>query len=281
MTERAVIAPVVLPHRDCEPGCPLCPADTGIDARDFTPPVQGPAEVRDAVSKARKRRPGALVEVAFYGGDLWALPRGERTALLDAAEGEVRAGRASGVRVSMTPQSVLRAPLGELVSRGVVSAEVAVFSVHRETLVALGLRRSARVSLDAIGRLHRARLRAIAVLMPGLPMSSHHSAMTTVEAVIRAGADGVRLLPALALGGTRLGAQYRSGRWVPMEFGEAVTTCREQVRTLRAPGFRCFEWACSQSRICGRPLRCSRGPTIRRCGTRSRATCFEVVPLPR
>lgn len=236
MTWRSVIAPVVLPHTSCEAGCPLCPADRGPDSRIHSPPIPTPAEVHSAVVKALERSRGQAVEIGFYGGDLWALPRGPRTALLDAAEKEVRTQRADGIRVSMTPRSVLRAPLGEFRARGVRAVEVSVLSVHGDTLRALGMTRPARAAVGALGRLHRARLRAIAVLMPGLPMSSHRSALTTVEAVLRTRPDGIRLLPALALGGTRLGALFRSGRWTPMELDQAVTTCREQVRLLRAAG---------------------------------------------
>ena len=114
--------------------------------------------------------------------------------------------------------------------------EVAVHSMHPETLRALGLGHTPRAVLGALGRLHRARLRAIAVLSPGLPMSSHRSAIKSVETVLRTRPDGVRLLPALALGGTRLGDLHRRGAWVPMQVGQAITTCREQVRILRQAG---------------------------------------------
>lgn len=233
---RPFIAPVVLPHVACEPGCPLCPPEDGPDARPVRPPVPGPGFVAAAVERALERSGGRPVELAFYGGDLWALERGPRTALLDAAEVEVRRRRVEGVRLSLTPRSVLRAPLGELKSRGVRAVEVALFTVHAETLLELGLSRTARVGLGALGRLHRARLRSIAVLMPGLPASSHGSALTTTEAVARARVDGVRLLPALALGGTRLGDRFRRGAWMPMRLDEAVTTCKEQVRILREAG---------------------------------------------
>ena len=236
MNGRPAIAPVVLPHARCEAGCPLCPAERGLDSRSHFAPVPSPDEVHSSVAKALGRSRGRAVEIGFYGGDLWSLPRGPRTALLDAAETEVRRKRASGIRLSLTPHSVLRAPLGEFRTRGVRAVEVGVFSVHGNTLRALGMKRAARCGVEAMGRLHRARLRAIAVLMPGLPSSSHRSALTTAEAVLRTRPDGVRLLPALALGGTNLGALFRTGRWVPMELDQAVTTCREQVRLVRAAG---------------------------------------------
>jgi len=230
---RPRIAPVVLPHAHCEPGCPLCPS---ADGQLAPPPVPDPSWVHDAVARARERYGNAPIELAFYGGDLWSLPRGPRTALLDAAETEVRRRRVQGIRLSMGARSVLRAPLGEFRARGVRAIEVTVLSLHPATLRALGVTRGARSALGAIGRLHRARIRAIATLMPGLPMSSHRSAVTTAEAVSRTRPSGVRLLPALALGGTRLGDLFERGAWVPMEVREAITTCREQIRVFRAGG---------------------------------------------
>ena len=188
----------------------------------------------EAVDRTRARRGDRPVELAFYGGDLWALPRGPRTALLDAAEAQVRTGRAASIRLALTPESVLRAPLTEFRARGVRTIEVGVWSMARAPLEALGARRPPRAGTEALGRLNRARLRAIGVLMPGLPGSSHRTALASVDAVLRARPGGVRLLPALALGGTALGDAFVQERWVPMDRREAVTTCKEMLRRVRA-----------------------------------------------
>ena len=228
MTRRAPIAAVVLPHGCCHAGCPFCPP-----ASKILPPVPGAELVHDVVERTRAKRGDTSVELAFYGGDLWAMPRAERTALLDAAEAEVRRGRASGIRLALTPESVLRAPLAEFRARGVHTVEVGVWTMARAPLEALGTRRPPRAGTEALGRLHRARLRAIAVLMPGLPGSSHRSALASVDAVLKARPDGVRLLPALALGGTTLGDAFLASEWTPMDRRQAVTTCKEMLRRVR------------------------------------------------
>ena len=228
---RPPIAAVLLPHGCCPRGCPFCPPAGRILA-----PLPGTEVVTEAVERTRARRGDVPVEIAFYGGDLWALPRGPRTALLDAAEAEVRRGRAVGIRLALTPESVLRAPLAEFRARGVRTVEVGVWTMARAALERMGARRPPRSGTEAMGRLTRARLRPIAALMPGLPGSSHRTALASVDAVLRARPGGVRLLPALALGGTKLGDAFAEGTWVPMAQREAVTTCKEMLRRVRAAG---------------------------------------------
>ena len=120
---RPPIAAVVLPHGFCLPGCPYCPVAPDIDPAALIP---GPEAVAAAIERvARVRLVGGLpevpVEIGFYGGDLQELARGPRTRLLDAAEAEVRTGRAVSIRVTAAPRSVLRAPLAEWRSRGVAA----------------------------------------------------------------------------------------------------------------------------------------------------------------
>lgn|GEM_PF-1064801 len=225
---RPVIAPLLIPHGRCGEGCPWCPAERGALA-----PAPDAAAVRAAVARARDRRPGRPVELALYGGDLWSLPRPERTALLDAAEGEIRGGRAAALRVAMQPASVLRAPLRELQARGVRTVEIPIHSLDARTRRLLGGPHRARQGLDAIGRVRRARLRSVAHLTPGLPGSSHHSALASLDLLLRAQPDALRLLPALALQGTHLASLLAQRRWHPMRVNEAVHTLAVLIKRVR------------------------------------------------
>jgi hypothetical protein len=176
------------------------------------------------------------VEIGFYGGDLWQLPRGPRTALLDAAEREVRRGRAFAIRITLAPLSVLRAPLLEFRARGVRTVEIPVHTLDPRELRLLGVHARPRLALDAVGRLHRARLRSVVHLSPGLPGGSHGSALASAAAILRARPHGARILPALALEGTRLGALFRAGLWQPMDVPEAVATTRHLLDLLLPAG---------------------------------------------
>ncbi len=240
MTKRLAVAPVPIPHYYCVSGCPYCASEkVDLQQRGFELPC--PSDVRASVQgvldRLRQRGPkDRPVELAFFGGDLWQIPRGPRTDLLDAAEGEVRCGRVVSVRLTLSPQAVLRAPLAEFKSRGVHTVELPIHSLNQGVLRGLGVRHGPNLGLEAIGRLRRARMRSIVHLTPGLPMSSHRSALASAEELLRARPDGVRVHPALALSGTQLEESYRRGRWQPMTLGHAIATSKHVVRRLRERG---------------------------------------------
>ena len=239
MARRLPVAPVLIPHRFCAPGCPYCAPEAEHPRGDFELP--NAVDVGACVERILAR-PGSggektqAVELAFFGGDLWQLPRAPRTALLDAAEREVRCGRAVSIRLTLSPQAVLRAPLAEFKFRGVRAVELPLHSVNDGVLRDLGCRHDPKLGLEAIGRLHRAQLRSIVHLTPGLPTSSHRSALESVERLLRARPSGVRIHPALALSGTVLGRSHLRGRWQPMSLRHAIATSKHMVRRLRDKG---------------------------------------------
>jgi len=192
--------------------------------------------VAEAVDRARRRAEGRSIELAFYGGDLWSLPRGPRAALLAAADVQVRRGLAQSVRVTLSPISALRAPLGDLRARGVRAVEVPVLTFDPGVLRRLAARRRPDAGRAALARLRSAGMRTIAHLAPGLPGSSHRTAVTSAELLARIRPDAVRVLPALALEGTWGATHVEAGLWSPMSVEEAVATCRHVVRRLRDAG---------------------------------------------
>ncbi len=238
--KRPPIAAVVLPHGFCLPGCPYCPSGPGIRPEVLVP---GPEAVGAALDRLARIRglagaPVVPAEIGFYGGDLQQLPRGPRTALLDAAELEVRRGRATSIRVTAGPASVLRAPLSEWRSRGVRAVEIPVHSLDGRVLRGLGQRsrKAPRLGPEAVARVNRGRMRSIVHLAPGLPGSSHRSALRTVDGLLRARPRAARVLPALVLEGTRLAAIHRRGGWQPMSAAEAVSTVSRLLTRLRGGG---------------------------------------------
>lgn len=235
MSRRTPIAPILIPHGACHSACPYCPSESPEDYEALLPdPVSVAAAVDRVFDRSSKaKRDPQPVEVAFYGGDLWQLPRALRTALLDAAEWEVRRGRAAGIRITLSPRSVLRAPLTEFRARGIHSVELPIHSMDRHVLKRLGSPKNPRLGLEAIGRLNRFRFRSIVHLTPGLPGSSHHSALRSAELVAGAGPSAARLLPALVLEDSLLEEVHSGSAWEPMRLDEAVTTCRHILEILR------------------------------------------------
>ena len=228
MSQRPAIAAVLLPHGLCPGACPYCPTDAADETKDLLPdPVDVSAAVDRVLdrehARGREQRP---VEIALYGGDLWALPRPLRTGLLDVAEWEVRRGRATGIRVTLSPRSVLRAPLPEFLARGIHSVELPIHTMEQAAVRRLGSRMPTRFGIEAIGRLNRYKFRSIVHWTPGLPGTSHNSSLEGFNEVLAAGPSAVRILPALVVAETPLAKIVAGSEWRPMTVEQAVLTCR-------------------------------------------------------
>ena len=232
-SERPRIVPIVIPHGPCGQGCPLCPPDADdADIAELMPsPTDVPAAMLRYAARESSRTPTVL---AFYGAPLPALPHALRAPLLDAAERQFRSGHASWIRLTCDPRRLLRAPLGEWKARGVRSVEVTLLSAeHRVTrewgidpALARAAMSKAQYSMPEVG----------VQLMPGLPGDSHEGAQRTARFVASLQPSYVRLLPALALQGTRLETWWRNGRWDPMTLEQAIQTCSAMLRIFRDAG---------------------------------------------
>jgi len=238
MSERTPIAPVLVPHGLCPTACPYCPRDAKEETESLLP---DPIDVTMAIDRVVDRRSAqgketGPVELAFYGGDFWSLPRPLRTGLLDTAEWEVRRGRAAGIRITLSPRSALRAPLSEFRTRGVQAVEVPIHGLERPAYRPFGPRVSPRLGLGAVGRLNRYRLRSIVHLTPGLPGTSHDTAMSGLHQIVAAKPSALRLLPALVLEDTALASFHRENSWEPMTLDQAVLTCRHMIEYARGEG---------------------------------------------
>jgi len=231
------IVPVLLPHGICGAACPLCPPVVDTEAVEALMPDS--SDVRRAMQRYTAGGTGdgsGRTLLAFYGAPLAAQPHPVRTRLLDAGEREFRSSRIDGIRLVCDLPRMLRAPLGEWRMRGVRSVEIPLLSMHRDVLRPWG-------SVDSpalVGRaLQKARWLGIEVglqIMPGLPGDTHERSVDTARAVAKMSPSFVRILPALALEGTRLERWWRERDWTPMSLGQAVETCAEMVRVFRDRG---------------------------------------------
>jgi len=230
---RPRIVPIVIPHGPCGPGCPLCPPD----ASDTDELMPTPADIPAAMLRYCASEPaGTPIVLAFYGAPLPALPHDVRAPLLDAAERQVRSGQAAWIRLSCDPGRLLRAPLGEWRVRGVRSVEVTLPSAEHRVMREWGIDRYPVLLREAMSKAKYAMAEVGIQLMPGLPGDSHEGAQRTARFVASLQPSYVRLLPALALQGTRLETWWRDGRWDPMTLEQAVQTCSAMLRIFRDAG---------------------------------------------
>ena len=222
MSGRFVVAPFVLPHGGCPPGCPYCPAQRSHPRRRALGAIQ--VAVRRTLD-----RNGGPVELAFFGGCWSSLPGETQQQVLDVAERLRCEGLVASLRVSLAPSALLETDLDRLVAAGVRTIELSVGSLEQAVLGAMGTSWDASTVLEGVLRCHRRGLRVIVSVSPGLPLCGEAEHRETADQLLAWRPDGLRILPALALDGTWLGACFLGRRWRPLELAQAVERCREVV----------------------------------------------------
>ncbi len=226
------VVPLQIPHGHCGPACPFCPAET--DEAELAELMLQPGDVAAAMlrySDGEEPRAGTLL--AFYGTPLPALPHGLRAPLLDAAERQFRSERVDGIRITCDPLRLARAPLGEWRARGVRSVEVPLLSTEPRVLREWGIEGHSALMRDLAPRVGFDIPELGILLVPGLPGDSHEGAIRTAKRVAAMQPAYVRILPAMALEGTRLETWWRSGAWDPMTLDQAVSTCAAMAGVFR------------------------------------------------
>lgn len=226
------VVPLQIPHGHCGPACPFCPPEP--DEGELAELMLQPGDVAAAMlrySDGGEPRSGTLL--AFYGTPLPALPHGQRAPLLDAAERQFRSGRVDGIRITCDPARLARAPLGEWRARGVRSVEVPLLSTEPRVLREWGVENHPALMRDLAPRVGFDIPELGILLVPGLPGDSHDGAVRTARSVAAMRPAYVRILPAMALEGTRLEIWWRSGAWDPMTLDQAVSTCAAMLGVFR------------------------------------------------
>jgi histone acetyltransferase (RNA polymerase elongator complex component) len=104
--------------------------------------------------------------------------------------------------------------------------ELGVQSMDDRVLAASGRGHAAAASLSAIDCIKSNGVTVGAQLMPGLPGDRPASALNSLEQVISAGADFLRIYPTVVLAGTELARRYAAGEFTPLSLERGVLLCK-------------------------------------------------------
>lgn len=230
---RPLIIPFFIPHAGCPHTCVFC------NQRVITGsvvPTPEPEQIHATVEEWLARSPGRPSEVAFFGGSFSLLPLHFQQSLLGAVKPFLDDGRISGIRISTRPDALGDSILLFLKRQGVRTIEVGVQSLDDEVLLRSGRGHSGHDAVDAIARVATHGFAVGAQLLPGLPGDNQQKSVASLTSVLRAGAQFIRIYPALVLPDTELAKRYKAGEYMPPDLEQGVQTSARMLHLCLKAG---------------------------------------------
>ena len=227
-----VTVPFFISHQGCPHTCVFCDQRIISGANGALPAAE---QILGRIDLWRSTSGDRPLEVAFFGGTFTALPAETQSELLAPLQSLLKAGVLDSVRISTRPDYIDAGRVAWLSENGVRTIELGVQSLDDDVLAASGRGHSAAESLNAIRCIKSSGLQTGAQLMPGLPGDSPLSSLASLEQVISAGIDFVRIYPAVVLKGTELERRYSDGGFVPLSLERGTALCKILLqRAMRA-----------------------------------------------
>lgn len=220
---KPVTVPFFISHQGCPHTCVFCDQRAISGATGTLPTAEQICAKIDLWRSTAGCRP---LEVAFFGGTFTALPEKIQVELLAPLQPFLENGTVGSVRISTRPDCIDSDHVGWLSERGVQTIELGVQSMDNTVLAASGRGHSAADSLNAIQCIKGRGVKAGAQLMPGLPADSPASSLASLEQVISAGADFLRIYPTVVLQGTELARRFAAGDFIPMTLDHGISLCK-------------------------------------------------------
>ena len=222
-----------VPHLGCPHQCVFC------DQRSISGQQKEPTP--DEVTETCERYlpgDGSDTEIAFFGGSFTAIDRGTMTGLLEAAYPFIRAGRASGIRISTRPDAIDGETLEILDRYGVRSIELGAQSMSDRVLRMNGRGHDSESVVRASELIREAGFSLGLQMMVGMYGSDDpaEEAEFTAARLADLLPETVRIYPTVVVENTALAVLYRSGRYVPMQLEKAVDVTASLMMMFRSRG---------------------------------------------
>lgn len=184
------------------------------------------AEILSKITAWQATAEGRKLEVAFFGGSFTALSREIQARLLAPLQPLLASGDIAAIRISTRPDYIDDERVTWLRQSGVRTIELGIQSLDDVVLKASGRGHTAADSQAAMACIKRHGLSLGAQLMPGLPGDTPKSSLASLEGVIAARADFVRIYPTLVIRGTELARCYAAGDYLPLNLERGVSLCK-------------------------------------------------------
>ncbi len=220
---KPVTVPFFISHQGCPHTCVFCDQRTISGASGVLPSSE---QIRDRIALWRSTAGGRPLEVAFFGGTFTALPEKVQEELLLPLQPLLKNGTLASVKISTRPDYIDAGRVEWLTERGVRTIELGVQSMDDTVLSVSGRGHTAADSQHAFRCIKNQGLRAGAQLMPGLPGDTPAASLDSLERVISAGADFLRIYPTVVLKGTELARRFTAGEFEPLPLDRGLSLCK-------------------------------------------------------
>jgi histone acetyltransferase (RNA polymerase elongator complex component) len=230
---KPLIIPFFISHQGCPHTCVFCDQRVISGAKGILPTAE---QLHDRIVLWRSTAGNRPLEVAFFGGTFTALPEEIQSELLDPLQLLLKRGEIVSVRLSTRPDYIDANRITWLSERGVRTIELGVQSMDDNVLLASGRGHSAADSENAINCIKDHGLKVGAQLMPGLPGDTPESSLASLNRMISAGVDFLRIYPTIVLKGTELARRYIAGDFIPLSFDRGVTLCKQLLHRAMQAG---------------------------------------------
>lgn len=215
--------PFFISHQGCSHSCIYCDQRLISGSGGDLPTSE---EIVDKIENWRSTAGKRPLEVAFFGGSFTALPKSRQTGLLAPLQMLLRQGKIISVRLSTRPDYIDDCCLAYLAEMGVRTIELGVQSMCDRVLAASGRGHTGAESEAAIRCIRKHGVTVGAQLMPGLPGDTPVASLNSLERIISAGVDFIRIYPTVVLRGTELARRYADGDFVPLTLERGVSLCK-------------------------------------------------------
>ncbi len=232
---KRVTVPFFISHQGCPHTCIFCDQRLISGAGGNLP---APAEIVEKIEKWRSTAGARPLEVAYFGGSFTALPENKQAELLAPLQPFLKRGVLSSVRISTRPDCIDDRIVAYLSEMGVRTIELGVQSMDDRVLTASGRGHTAAASEEAISCIKKHGLKVGAQLMPGLPFDTPATSLGSLERVISADVDFVRIYPTVVLPGTGLAERYADGDYVPLGFDQGLLLCKMLLHRAMQAGLK-------------------------------------------
>ncbi|MBR7098704.1 MAG: radical SAM protein [Clostridia bacterium] len=228
--------PIFIPHLGCPHQCVFCNQRSISGCGSFDE-----KDVKRQIETALETIPDRFeTEIAYFGGSFTGIDRDLMIRLLELAEGYVKTGQVSGIRLSTRPDMIDGEILEILGRYSVKTVELGLQSMDDKVLRASGRGHTAKQAENACKEVVAAGFSLVGQMMIGLPGSDPVSECETARRICDLGASACRIYPTVVFRDTPLMAMTESGAYQPLTLQDAVFRAASVLKIFLERGVACL-----------------------------------------